>query len=108
VVPQRRRAAPSQEAVALPEFRFRRRHGGAPAVERLSATLREMTPTYIGRVPAPHEETVHFDFDQDRVLFRDSVRALLAKECTPERLRELAETESARARELWAKLAGIA
>ena len=50
---------------------------------------------------------MHFDFDQDRVLFRDSVRALLAKECTPERLRELAETESARARELWAKLAGI-
>ena len=45
---------------------------------------------------------MHFDFDQDRVLFRDSIRALLAKECTAERLRELAETESARARELWA------
>jgi len=50
---------------------------------------------------------VHFDFDEDRILFRDSVRALLAKECTPEALRALSESETGRSRALWTKLAAI-
>jgi alkylation response protein AidB-like acyl-CoA dehydrogenase len=50
---------------------------------------------------------VHFDFDQDRLLFRDSVRALLADECTPESLRALAASESGRSSALWGKLADM-
>jgi len=50
---------------------------------------------------------VHFDFDQDRLLFRDSVRALLSDECTPEALRTLAASESGRSPALWAKLADM-
>jgi alkylation response protein AidB-like acyl-CoA dehydrogenase len=50
---------------------------------------------------------MHFDFDQDRLLFRDSVRAVLAKECTAAKLRELAESETGRSKSLWKKLADI-
>jgi alkylation response protein AidB-like acyl-CoA dehydrogenase len=50
---------------------------------------------------------MRFDFDQDRLLFRDSVGALLADECTPDVLRALAESETGRSPGLWAKLAEI-
>jgi len=51
--------------------------------------------------------TVDFRFDEDQTRFRDSVRAMLAKECAPERLRALSTSETARSPELWKQLAGL-
>ncbi len=48
-----------------------------------------------------------FRFDEDRSRFRDSVRAMLAKECSPERLRALSTSETARSPELWGELAEL-
>ena len=48
-----------------------------------------------------------FRFDEDRSRFRDSVRSMLAKECSPERLRALSTSESARSPEIWRELAGL-
>ena len=41
-----------------------------------------------------------FRFDEDQTRFRDSVRGMLAKECSPERLRALGTSESARSPEM--------
>jgi alkylation response protein AidB-like acyl-CoA dehydrogenase len=51
--------------------------------------------------------TVDFRFDEDQARFRDSVRAMLAKECSPERLRALSTSESARSAELWKQIAEL-
>ena len=48
-----------------------------------------------------------FRFDEDQTCFRDSVRAMLAKECSPERLRALSVSDSARSPELWKELADL-
>lgn len=48
-----------------------------------------------------------FTFTEDQLLFQSSVRNLLEKECTPERVRALWDTETGRSPELWAKLAEI-
>jgi alkylation response protein AidB-like acyl-CoA dehydrogenase len=48
-----------------------------------------------------------FRFDEDQLRFQESVRGMLAAECGPERLRELASHSSARSPELWTKLAEI-
>jgi len=50
---------------------------------------------------------VRFTFTEDQLLFQSSVRSLLEKECTPERVRALWGTETGRSHELWAKLAEI-
>ncbi len=44
-------------------------------------------------------------FTDDQLAFQESVRGFLQKECEPERLRKLWETESGRSPEFWAKLA---
>ena len=46
-----------------------------------------------------------FRFATDQLLFRDTVRDFLAKECAPEHLRALQDTPSARSEERWQKLA---
>ena len=46
-----------------------------------------------------------FRFTQDQLLFRDTVRDFLAKECAPEHLRALQDTASARSEERWQKCA---
>ncbi len=45
-----------------------------------------------------------FSFSQDQLLFQTNVRSFLTNEVTPERLRELWETESGRSDQLWAEL----
>lgn len=50
---------------------------------------------------------MRFDFTEEQLLFQDSVRNLLAKECAPDVVRGLWKTETGRSRERWAKLAGI-
>jgi alkylation response protein AidB-like acyl-CoA dehydrogenase len=49
---------------------------------------------------------VDFEFSEDQRLFQESLRELLAKECPPKLVRSLWESETGRAPELWAKLAG--
>ena len=46
-----------------------------------------------------------FTFNEDQLLFQTTLRAFLAKECTPEKIREIWESETGRSPELWAKLA---
>jgi alkylation response protein AidB-like acyl-CoA dehydrogenase len=48
-----------------------------------------------------------FRFGDDPLLFQSTLRDFLAKECTPEVVRALWQTESARSRELWRKLAEL-
>jgi len=48
---------------------------------------------------------VRFCFDEEQLRFQESVRGMLAKECSPERLRALSTSETGRSPELWAKLA---
>jgi alkylation response protein AidB-like acyl-CoA dehydrogenase len=48
-----------------------------------------------------------FTFSEDQLLFQSSVRNLLAKECTAERIRALWETDTGRSPERWSKLAEI-
>ena len=48
-----------------------------------------------------------FTFTEDQLLFQSSVRNLLEKECTAERVRALWDTETGRSPEVWSKLAEI-
>ena len=48
-----------------------------------------------------------FSFSADQLLFRDSLREFLDKECPPELLCSLAQSESGRSPELWQKLAEL-
>jgi alkylation response protein AidB-like acyl-CoA dehydrogenase len=50
---------------------------------------------------------VRFGFGEEQRLFQASIRTLLEKECPPERVRALWETETGRSPELWAKLAEV-
>ncbi|RJG10859.1 acyl-CoA dehydrogenase [Pseudomonas cavernicola] len=45
-----------------------------------------------------------FSFSQDQLLFQANVRSFLTNEVTPERIRELWQTDSGRSDELWAQL----
>lgn len=45
-----------------------------------------------------------FTFSDDQLLFQDNVRAFLINEVTPERIRELWQSDSGRSAELWAQL----
>ncbi len=48
-----------------------------------------------------------FTFSEDQLLFQESVRDFLVNEITPEKIRELWETESGRSDELWRQLAEL-
>lgn len=48
-----------------------------------------------------------FTFTEDQLLFQESVRDFLVNEVTPERIRELWETETGRSDELWGQLAEL-
>jgi alkylation response protein AidB-like acyl-CoA dehydrogenase len=48
-----------------------------------------------------------FTFSDDQLLFQDNVRAFLTNEVTPERIRDLWQTESGRCDKLWAELAEL-
>jgi alkylation response protein AidB-like acyl-CoA dehydrogenase len=50
---------------------------------------------------------MRFDFDENHLLFQQSVRNVLEKECTSEHVRALWQTETGRSRERWRKLAEI-
>ncbi len=50
---------------------------------------------------------MRFAFTEDQLLLRDTLRDFLAGECTPERLRELWETGTARSPVLWSQLAEL-
>jgi alkylation response protein AidB-like acyl-CoA dehydrogenase len=50
---------------------------------------------------------VRFTFTEDQLLFQTSVRNVMSKECTPEHIRKLWETETGRSPEMWSKLAEI-
>lgn len=50
---------------------------------------------------------MHFHFDEDHELFQKTVHDFLAKECIPEVVRGLWETETGRSAELWAKLGEV-
>jgi len=50
---------------------------------------------------------MRFAFTEDQVLLQQTVRDFLRAECTPERIRALWETETARSRDLWRKLADV-
>jgi alkylation response protein AidB-like acyl-CoA dehydrogenase len=48
-----------------------------------------------------------FTFTEDQLLFQQSVRDFLTNEVSPEKIRELWETESGRSAQLWAQLAEL-
>lgn len=48
---------------------------------------------------------MNFLFSEDQKSFQESIGSFLAKECTPDSIRALWETETARSPEMWAKLA---
>ncbi|MBD2858340.1 acyl-CoA/acyl-ACP dehydrogenase [Spongiibacter sp. KMU-158] len=48
-----------------------------------------------------------FTFSEDQLLFQESVRDFLVNEVTPEKIRELWQTESGRSDALWAQLAEL-
>ena len=48
-----------------------------------------------------------FRYEEDPLLFQETVRDFLAKECTPEVVRAIWETKSGRSPALWKKLAEI-
>jgi alkylation response protein AidB-like acyl-CoA dehydrogenase len=50
---------------------------------------------------------MRFTFDEDQLLFQETVREFLAGECPPARVRALWESDSGRSPELWAKLAQL-
>ena len=50
---------------------------------------------------------MRFSFGADQLLFRDSLREFLEKECPPELVCGLAQSESGRSPELWQKLAEL-
>lgn len=50
---------------------------------------------------------MQFDFSEDQRMFRDNLRGFLEKECTPELIRKLWDTDTGRSPELWAKLAEL-
>jgi len=50
---------------------------------------------------------MRFHFSEDQLLLQSTVRDFLAKECTPEHVREAWETESARSPQLWVQLAEL-
>lgn len=50
---------------------------------------------------------MNFTFNEDQEMFRDSVRGLLERECTPEVLRGLWESETGTSPVLWSKLAEL-
>lgn len=50
---------------------------------------------------------MRFCFEEEQLRFQESVRGMLARACPPERLRELAATDSGRSTELWGGLAEI-
>jgi alkylation response protein AidB-like acyl-CoA dehydrogenase len=45
-----------------------------------------------------------FSFSRDQLLFQDNVRSFLINEVTPERIRELWQSDSGRSEQLWAQL----
>ena len=47
---------------------------------------------------------MHFAFTDDQLLFRDTVRDLLANECKPEAVRDAWQNDTGRVPGLWAKL----
>ena len=51
--------------------------------------------------------TVRFCFDDEQLRFQESVRGMLGRECSPERLRALSTSDTGRSPELWTKLAEI-
>lgn len=48
-----------------------------------------------------------FTFNEDQLLFQESVREFLVAEVTPEKIRELWDTETGRSDELWSQLAEL-
>jgi alkylation response protein AidB-like acyl-CoA dehydrogenase len=50
---------------------------------------------------------VRFAFSEDQLLLQKTVRDFLRAECTPERIRALWETETARSPDLWRKLGDV-
>lgn len=50
---------------------------------------------------------MHFNFTEEQLLFQQSVRGALERECTSEAVRALWSTDTGRSRERWAKLAEI-
>ena len=48
-----------------------------------------------------------FTFTEDQLLFQDEVKKFLVNEVTPEKIRELWETESGRSEDLWQAMAGM-
>jgi len=48
---------------------------------------------------------MRFTFDEDQLMFQTSARDFLAKECTPEQIRELWHSDSGRSTARWQKLA---
>ena len=50
---------------------------------------------------------MEFVFDEDQLLLQTTVRDFLSKECTPETIRALWQSETGRSPELWKKLAEI-
>jgi alkylation response protein AidB-like acyl-CoA dehydrogenase len=48
-----------------------------------------------------------FTFTEDQLLFQDEVKKFLVNEVTPEKIRELWETETGRSDALWQALAGM-
>ncbi len=50
---------------------------------------------------------MNFTFTEDQLLFQESVRDFLTNEVTPEKIRELWETDTGRSPELWAQLAEL-
>jgi len=50
---------------------------------------------------------MRFHFNEDQLLFQSTVRDFLANECTPEHIREVWETGTARSPKLWSMLAEL-
>ena len=50
---------------------------------------------------------MRFHFNEDQLLFQTTVRDFLANECTPEHIRSVWETETARSPKLWSMLAEL-
>src|SRR5215831_19512222 len=48
-----------------------------------------------------------FDFDQDQLMLRDSVREYLSKECPPEFVRSMFEDSLGYSKEMWKDMAGL-
>ncbi|MFP6625590.1 MAG: acyl-CoA dehydrogenase family protein [Deltaproteobacteria bacterium] len=50
---------------------------------------------------------MHFNFDEEQILFQESLRGMLARECTAERVRGLWDSETGRSTEVWGQLAAM-